>query len=653
MQVSSERTNWENVISTLCSTSKTLVNHVETKMQGQLKSVVIAFLLAGYKFIREALTELCVSEVTDLVNCASSLLKIMINDASELDGILHLRKTLGTCLSMVVALVNDFIEGFHLLESKKSNPFKLLQLKLAFSLEHIMAVSKLALDVLCLEDNKENDSIFYSTLINCTRCIRTVLTDSNVHVQTIGLQVLKTMVQKGTNDEDNSFVMFLAGELIYDVFTIIQDMLKIPITKESLTVAIECLKLMVLLHTASRVSNSQRGYMVLLLEAIIMVFFSTEDGFSREVNELRSTAVRLVSHLAQIPSSAVHFKDVLLSMPPVHRQQLQGVIRSSVTQDNSAMHAKTEGPLLEVKIPVPAGGSYEKLSVHPATPVQTEETIMEDQEEEDEEEEDDWDAFQSFPASANATGMDSKTESAAGDPSHRENSSDTEITTGSDQFQECSTSKPLDSVKHLNHDSCQEVVEEEKLSDEPGIQMSPQNHEFDTENIEKHDLQTNYNANKPKPCEDEHQEREEEVTPVPGTEKEEASSKANEQFPSDHHSAEGSLEMNSVEDREQRKQREEELVPGTEKGATSHEGNQQAPSDDQPAEDAEGLLEMKLVEDQEQNEMRPNIDIDQIVTDPLALEGSSHEPHGDVDSKVSKEQHKESDEGASKKASSD
>lgn len=43
----------------------------------------------------------------------------------------------------------------------------------------------------------------------------------------------------------------------------------------------------------------------------------------QEINTLRSTAVRLVSHLAQVPSSAVHFKDVLLSMPAAHRQQLQ------------------------------------------------------------------------------------------------------------------------------------------------------------------------------------------------------------------------------------------------------------------------------------------------------------------------------------------
>lgn len=45
--------------------------------------------------------------------------------------------------------------------------------------------------------------------------------------------------------------------------------------------------------------------------------------YLQEVNKLRSTAVRLVSHLAQVPSSAVHFKDVLLSMPVTHRQQFQ------------------------------------------------------------------------------------------------------------------------------------------------------------------------------------------------------------------------------------------------------------------------------------------------------------------------------------------
>lgn len=43
----------------------------------------------------------------------------------------------------------------------------------------------------------------------------------------------------------------------------------------------------------------------------------------QELIDIRSTAIRVVSHLAQIPSSAVYFKDALLSMPVSHRQHLQ------------------------------------------------------------------------------------------------------------------------------------------------------------------------------------------------------------------------------------------------------------------------------------------------------------------------------------------
>ncbi|PRQ53427.1 hypothetical protein RchiOBHm_Chr2g0166391 [Rosa chinensis] len=69
----------------------------------------------------------------------------------------------------------------------------------------------------------------------------------------------------------------------------------------------------------------------------------------KEVNKLRSTAVRLASHLAQVPSSAVHFKDVSQSMHLTHRQQFQGFIRVSVTQEHKATKMKPTTPFLEIK----------------------------------------------------------------------------------------------------------------------------------------------------------------------------------------------------------------------------------------------------------------------------------------------------------------
>lgn len=49
---------------------------------------------------------------------------------------------------------------------------------------------------------------------------------SFTQVQAIGLQVLKSSVQKATI-EDSAFVIFLVGEHIIDIFTIIQKTLKV------------------------------------------------------------------------------------------------------------------------------------------------------------------------------------------------------------------------------------------------------------------------------------------------------------------------------------------------------------------------------------------------------------------------------------------
>lgn len=73
------------------------------------------------------------------------------------------------------------------------------------------------------------------------------------------------------------------------------------------------------------VLSGNRNWDFLLLKLALNFFIHSFDHANKwqEVNDLRSTAVKLVSRLAQIPSSAIHFKDVLLSMPPLHRQQLQ------------------------------------------------------------------------------------------------------------------------------------------------------------------------------------------------------------------------------------------------------------------------------------------------------------------------------------------
>ncbi|KAH1054813.1 hypothetical protein GLYMA_08G364200v4 [Glycine max] len=362
-----------------------------------------------------------------------------------------------TCLSVVAALTKDCIEGFHLQEVKSFNQRRLIHTKLAFSLEQIISISTLALESKYAKDCEARNSICVGAVRYCIQCFHTVLSDSNMQVQVIGLQFLKARIQRGVNTEDNSFIMFLVGELIADIFTLIQKMLKNTITRESVTIASECLSLLVLLQTLSKGDDCQRSFMNLLLEAIVMIFLSTEDGISQEVNNLRSTTVKLVSRLAQIPSSAIHVKDVLLSMPPLHRQQLQGVIRASVTHDKNPTDIKV--PVLDIKMPKPSEGTEEKHTIPSSAAVmQTDENDKE----EDEFSEDDWDAFQSFPVSKSEDEDDSKTEHVAEgkDPSTVKMSSEIESSIGGVEFQDFFISKSINSEKELKGDECLEAVKE-------------------------------------------------------------------------------------------------------------------------------------------------------------------------------------------------
>ncbi|OMO80110.1 Armadillo-like helical, partial [Corchorus capsularis] len=435
--MSADQANWEDLISPLLTAAKTIMSRFKPKKQ--LNSVALAFLLIGYKFIRQASTDLSLSKVTDFLRSVNSFLKQLVDDAPKLgdDAIVHLRTILCTSLNEIAGLTKDCIEGIGLLRNKRSDLRKLLLLKLAFSIEQIFMLPKIMHEIQCLEGNKDNYPVYFSVFKFCTNCVQTILTDSNVQVQAIGLQVLKSMVQKSSSVEDNSFLIFIIGELVGDIFNMIQNTLKKPVTKESVAIAGECLQVLMLLQTLSRGTECQKGFMSLLLEAILMIFSASEDDCSQEVNDIRSTAVRLVSRLAQIPSSAGHLKDVLLSMPEMHRQQLQGVIRASVTQDQSTAPTKSAAPTLEIKLPVPLEVRREENSnlrqqseerdLPPsANPINTNNSDME--EDEEDEDEDDWDTFQSFPASKSSAEGDSVVENVAREPDPDENSTSSETT---------------------------------------------------------------------------------------------------------------------------------------------------------------------------------------------------------------------------------
>uniref|UniRef100_A0A6N2LDI0 Uncharacterized protein n=1 Tax=Salix viminalis TaxID=40686 RepID=A0A6N2LDI0_SALVM len=221
----SDHLHCEELISPLFIAAKTLVKRCEPKKQ--LKSVVVALVLVGYKCIREAMTELSFSTVNDFVKCTIPLMKNLIDDSPEHgNNGSHLRAILGTCLNVIADLIKDCIKGIHLLENRRPDLLKLLQLKLSFSIEQMVLFAKLVYESQYCRQTEDSNTICLAVLKYCTKYIQTVLNDSNVQVQAIGLQVLKTMTQRSANIEDISFFTFFSGELVTEIFHIIHNSLK-------------------------------------------------------------------------------------------------------------------------------------------------------------------------------------------------------------------------------------------------------------------------------------------------------------------------------------------------------------------------------------------------------------------------------------------
>ncbi|XP_058082454.1 protein SWEETIE-like [Magnolia sinica] len=132
----------------------------------------------------------------------------------------------------------------------------------------------------------------------CIKCVQITFMDSNIQVQTVGLYVLKSIFQRelgeSANMENNSFILFFAGELLGDIFSLICKIWEKLVTRESLVIAGECLRLLVLLHALSQASECQKDVMNLLLEAIIMVVSVSTEAHSQVVKVLTTVYVDLL-----------------------------------------------------------------------------------------------------------------------------------------------------------------------------------------------------------------------------------------------------------------------------------------------------------------------------------------------------------------------
>ncbi|KAI3726462.1 hypothetical protein L1987_66259 [Smallanthus sonchifolius] len=499
----SSHSNWEDKISLSFTTATKLLMRLEPKNQVQL---ALAFLIIGYKFIGEASNDAFLLKGVKYVQSLVAMLKMLLNEKPTLDDddLCYLRTMTRACMNMNLNLTNNCVKSIHLLQDKMTSSPQLSQKKLVFSLEQIITFAKLTYEVELISDNEESKNIFYSMLCQCTHSFREVLNDQYIQVPSITLQTL-TGIIRDSNTESNTFLTFFIGELLNDIFGVIKQVLKKPVKREAVTVAGDCLKILMLLHT-SKAAESQRSLMSLLLEAILMVLLASENDFSQEVKELRTASVRLVSQLAQSPTSAVYFKDALLSMPVTRRQKLQDVIRASVTQEQVSTSTKSSTPPLVIKLPsqteeIPPPLSAIKVNDH----ANEEEEAKEDEEEE----EDDWDNFQSFPASTNEPSEPNK--SNANDTVFQKNTSSLtkseSSSTSSSEDDETTFTERL----HLNFDQ-DRVYEYNNAADEDEDEEIPSDENDDSDEYSREEYSDKSGGGEEVEREEEEEEEEEEET---------------------------------------------------------------------------------------------------------------------------------------------
>ncbi|XP_073057988.1 protein SWEETIE isoform X1 [Primulina eburnea] len=389
--------SWETIISVPLITASTLLERAEPQMRLKL---LLPFLLIGFKCIGEASNELYLARIFDFVKFIISLPKG--HEKSELvaDGITHLASIIRACLCATAKFTNDCIDAIHQLQNKSFHLRKILYLKLAFSVEQVFSLASLAFVFEGSGDSLESNPVLFRMLHHSIQCIQAMLGDSDIQIQAVGLQVVKVILQKGIGAASNTFLIFFVGELVGDLLIIIQNVLEKHVEREAVAIAGECLKILTLLHTLSKGCDHQKGVINLLLEAILTIFSISDGSLSQQVHDLQSVSIKIVSQLAQIPSSAVSVKEILLAMPTTQRQQLQDIIRASVTQYQIPKPAESSGAPLVIKLPSQTEQNETNSSLQLAPPKDsTEESDSNSTVEED----DDWDTFQSFPASRNGT----------------------------------------------------------------------------------------------------------------------------------------------------------------------------------------------------------------------------------------------------------
>lgn len=323
----------------------------------------------------------------------------------------------------------------------------------------------------------------------CLSCLQSSLSITHPTIQLAGLQTLRTVAQAGSAEhprgEKFAWALLLLHKLSSDVIAVIYKESKDTMTSAAAGLVGEALKLLVLLHSLVDGEEAQLEVLHVLLPAIIAA--ASVDGKENQAAlALINAAVKLVTHLASVPSTATQFRKVLLDMPAESRQQLQSIIRASMAQHDSANPSfPTALPPASIPKPVLPPPSSGFLPPPPASAqfiVRTSSTALTSQAsldfDDDDEVDDDWDDFQAHegneesPADSSMQPVEDQTEREASEPQasspHPSTSTSTDLV-DEDVKEAMPAQKTGDDTADSLVDSANRTVEKEKLEEDSSV----------------------------------------------------------------------------------------------------------------------------------------------------------------------------------------
>ncbi|KAL6876470.1 hypothetical protein ACP4OV_013042 [Aristida adscensionis] len=395
----------KSLISELSVASETMACRMKKE---HLQKLMILLVSTSHHSFQEVSTTLCLSNAFLFLQNILPFMRKCMREIAESGGeCTNPEVMLGALVSLVAYLCAECDKRISLLDNKISDSCKLLAKILIFCLGEVIAIAKLVHEIGGLSDNESsNDVVIWGSFRHCVQVIQGSLHSTNVQVQMLGLHVLRSCAQKELTEgsETRHLFMMLLGELLGDVFSVMQTTLKECSNKESVSVIDECLKLLFLFHTLAQMMKYQQDATTLVLEALLMVFYLSNDTGSQELSEVNDSSKKLFSHFIQIPSVAIQIKDIMLSAPPKKRQQLQYHILVHILQDMIRASVSQGQIMVQANMTAHSEQNAQDSSISKepgSIDVPACDATQEQEEVNDDDWDDDWDAFQSLPATVN------------------------------------------------------------------------------------------------------------------------------------------------------------------------------------------------------------------------------------------------------------